>query len=230
MRGNLYSNVLVRNDLDALDVAGGLEDLAQDVLGDARVQASHIQCAFVRLGGGAARDVARPSAGGRHDVCAHGRADGRRDGIRVLRDDDGCERRRGHVLLRLAGGAAVVARGAGRGRRGRHLRLCGCRVGHGNYSRKTRRGWRVAGGRGELCVRDRKASPTTPRLLLLGQCALVRWEEWAQWAQCKAEEGRRQGNKRTGRRDPKTPECGKERKRDRKRAGKTRSDTDAKGR
>lgn len=215
-------------------MASGLKDLTQHVLGDAGVQASHIQGAFVRLGRGAARDIARSSAGRRHDVRAHGGADGRRDGVRVLRDDDGREWRRGHVLLGLAGSTAIVARCTGRGRRRRHLRLCGCRVGHGNYSRRTRRRQtgrvrgRGRGGQEGFC--EVETEVPVRRRWINSRGGNVHWRSGLSGHSAEVEEGRRQGNKRTGRRDPKTPECGKERKGDRKRAGKTRSDTDAKGR
>lgn len=139
VKGSHYTNVLVRNNLNALDVTSGLEDLAQDVLGDSRVQATHIQSSFVRLGSRTTRDIPSAAAGGRHDVCAHGRADGRRDGIRVLRDDDGRQRRGRHVLLGLARSTPIVARGACGGRRRRHLSLRGGRVGHGDYATRTER-------------------------------------------------------------------------------------------
>lgn len=129
--GKTYTNVLVRNDLDTLDMAGGLKDLTQDILGDPGVQAAHVQGSLVGLGGSATGDVAGASAGGRHDVCAHGRADGGGDGVRVLGNDDRRERWGRHVLLGLAGSAAIVAGGACRGRGGRHLSLRGGSVGHG---------------------------------------------------------------------------------------------------
>jgi hypothetical protein len=62
---------LVRDNLDALDVASGLENLAQNVLGDTGVQASDIQCPLVRLRRSTARGVTS-SAGGRHDTTRHG--------------------------------------------------------------------------------------------------------------------------------------------------------------
>jgi hypothetical protein len=36
------THILVRNNLNALDVAGGFEDLAKDVLGDAGIQATNV--------------------------------------------------------------------------------------------------------------------------------------------------------------------------------------------
>ena len=68
-------------------MAGGLENLAQHILGDSGIESTHIQCPFVWLRSGASRDVARLAAGGRHGIARHGRADGRRDGIVVLWDD-----------------------------------------------------------------------------------------------------------------------------------------------
>ena len=136
------TDIFVWDDLDALDVAGGLKNLAKDVLRNPRIQPSHVQGAFVRLRGSAARDVARPAAGGRHNAGAHGRADGGRDGIVVLRDDDGRERRRHVVLLLLlllglrllALVGAIVARRTGRCRRSRRRR-----VGHGLFDRSRQR-------------------------------------------------------------------------------------------
>jgi hypothetical protein len=109
---------LVGNDLDALDVASGLEDLTQHVLSDSGVQSTNIQRALVRLRGSATRNVARLAAGRGHGVGAHGRADGGRDRVVVLRDDDRGERRGRHVLLWLAL-VSVVARSASRRRRGK---------------------------------------------------------------------------------------------------------------
>lgn len=42
--------ILVGNDLNTRDVTSGTEDLAQDVFGDALIQASDIECTLVRLG------------------------------------------------------------------------------------------------------------------------------------------------------------------------------------
>lgn len=42
--------VLVGNDLDVLNMSSSLEDLAENVLGNSLVQASHVQRALVRLG------------------------------------------------------------------------------------------------------------------------------------------------------------------------------------
>ena len=83
-----YTCILVRNDFDALDMASRLEDLPQHVLGDARVQASHIQGPFVRLRSGATRDVAGTATGWRHDIGAHWGADCSGNGVVVLRDAD----------------------------------------------------------------------------------------------------------------------------------------------
>jgi len=110
---------LVRDDLDALDVAGGLENLAQHVLGDSGVQSTDVQGSLVGLGGSAARHVAGLAAGWGHWVAGHRGADGGGDGVGVLRDDDRGQRGGRHVLLLLLLAlVAIVAGGAARwGRR-----------------------------------------------------------------------------------------------------------------
>ncbi len=130
---------LVGDDLNALDVASSLEDLAQHVLGDPRVESTNVQGSFVRLGRGTARSIARTStgAGGRHDTAGHGRADGSWDGVRVLRDNYRGERRRRHVLLGVSL-LAIVARRTSRGRwRGQAAARRSC-VGH-DYCERMRR-------------------------------------------------------------------------------------------
>lgn len=119
---------LVGDDLDALDMASGFEDLTQNVLGDPRVQTTNVQCPLVRFRRSTARGVAS-SAGGRHDTTRHGRADRSRDGIGVLWDDHRGERGRRHVLLSAAL-LAIVARGASGGRWRRQVGARRCRVGH----------------------------------------------------------------------------------------------------
>ena len=93
-----FTHVLVGNDLDILDVTSGLEDLSQDVLGDAGVEAANVESALVGLGSSAAAEGVA-GAGGRHDaaritVPTHGRRNRRRDGIGVLGN---VQRRRRHV-------------------------------------------------------------------------------------------------------------------------------------
>jgi hypothetical protein len=44
--------ILVGNDLDILNMARGLEDLAEDILGHTLVQASNIQSSLIRFRGG----------------------------------------------------------------------------------------------------------------------------------------------------------------------------------
>lgn len=110
-------------------MASGLEDLAQDVLSNTRVQASDVQRSLVRLGRSPARSIAS-SAGGGHDTTRHGRADRGRDGVGVLWDDHRGERRRRHVLLSAAL-LAIVARGSSGGRWRRQVGTRRCRVGHG---------------------------------------------------------------------------------------------------
>lgn len=114
--------ILVRDNLNALDMTGGLEDLAQDLLGDARVQATNIQRTLVGLGSGTTTE--RAAAAGRDDAAliaagAHRRGDGGRDGVSVLRD----VKRRGRHMSRVRASvlAVLVARGARVGLRGRDL-------------------------------------------------------------------------------------------------------------
>lgn len=119
------SGCLVGDNLDTLNVARRLENLAQHVLGDARVQSTDIEGPFVRLGSGAARSIARPATGGGHGVARHGRADGSWDWIVVLRNNYRSKLRGRHVLLV----PAVVAGSGCRRRRGRQRSRGG--IGHG---------------------------------------------------------------------------------------------------
>ena len=111
--------ILIRDDLHILDMAGGLEDLAQDILSDALVQAADVQSSLVRL----RRGTAEAGAAWRHHAAVfhaavfhaavfhatvfhatvlhatvfttrHGRGDGCRDRVRVLGD---VQRRRSHM-------------------------------------------------------------------------------------------------------------------------------------
>jgi hypothetical protein len=158
---------LVWNDLDALDMPSSLENLTQHIFSYSGVQSSHIERSLIRFGRGATGDVAWPAAAGRHcmvepRVAGQGRSHGGRDGIVVLRDHNGRERR-GHVLLRDAL-VAVVARGAagGRGQVTPRLLL----VGHGAGMESSRRRLRYVDRRSEVLGRSgrcRKATSTRPR-------------------------------------------------------------------
>jgi hypothetical protein len=123
---------LVRDDLDALNVASRLEDLTQHIFRDAWVQSSHVQRALVRLGGCTTGHVARAAAGGRHGghgPAGQGRAHGGRDRVGVLGDDWG--ERRGHLLLLWSALIhSIVPRGARVGRRRRHISPRVPSVGH----------------------------------------------------------------------------------------------------
>lgn len=104
-------------------MTGGLEDLTQDVLGDARVQASNVQRTLVRLRGGAATKGASAARGHHAALVAaasHRGSDRGRDRIGVLRN---MQRRGRHVRRVLASILAIlVARRAGvRLRWGREL-------------------------------------------------------------------------------------------------------------
>jgi len=87
--------VLVRNDFDILNMAGGLENLPEHILCNTWIKPSDIQRALVRFWGSTTHEAA--SAAWRHHPTRHWRCDGSRDRVRVLRDDDGRQRRRRHV-------------------------------------------------------------------------------------------------------------------------------------
>lgn len=145
---------LVGNNLDALDVASGLKNLTQHFFSYSGVQSSHVEGSLVRFGRGATRHIARPTTAGRHGVQARvarqGRSHGSRDGIRVLRDHDGGERRGRHVLLLLAL-MAIEARGAAGWRREITPGLL--LVGHGSSER-----WRKRRGRVKyMCIGEAKS-------------------------------------------------------------------------
>jgi hypothetical protein len=111
----------VWNDLNALDVASRLENLTQHIFSYSGVQSSHVEGSLVRFGRGATGHVAWSAARRHHGVvvprvAGQGRAHGGWDGIVVLGDHHGRERRRRHVLL-LPALVAIVTRGAA-GRRG----------------------------------------------------------------------------------------------------------------
>ena len=106
-------HVLVGDDLDVLNVAGRLKDLAEDVLGNPLVETAHIERPLVGFRGRAPGKGG--GAGGRHHpalVAANGRGDGSRNGVVVLRN---VERRGGHVALVGAILAVVLLGGSGVG-------------------------------------------------------------------------------------------------------------------
>lgn len=95
--------ILVWNDLHTDDMPSGLKDLAQNILGDPWIQSSHIKRPLVGFRGGTTDLTKSTSARrGKNTPSSHGGADSRRDRIVVLGDDDGCQRRRGHVSLAIA--------------------------------------------------------------------------------------------------------------------------------
>jgi hypothetical protein len=47
--------VLIRDDLNTLNVSSGLEDLLEDFLGDSRIQTTNVKSSLVGLGSGTAR-------------------------------------------------------------------------------------------------------------------------------------------------------------------------------
>jgi len=107
--------VLVRDDLDILHVSGGLENLPQDLLGDPRVQATHVKGSLVGLRGGAPDGTA-----GAHrrtktvEAVGVGHVHGER--VVVLRDVE-AERRLARHALAVAILIARLARHATHGRR-----------------------------------------------------------------------------------------------------------------
>ena len=119
---------LVRDDLDVLNMASSLEDLAKNVFRDPRVQSSHVQRALIWLWSGAAHEST--SAVGGHHLARHGRSHCGRNRVGILRDHDRRQRWRRHVgriglavacrtvVLTLAGGPNRAWR---RGKGGRIL-------------------------------------------------------------------------------------------------------------
>ena len=99
--------ILIRNNLDTLNMTGRFKDLFQNVLSDPGIQSSDVESAFVRLGRGATDEA---TAGGRRGDTRdrHGRGDSRGDRVRVLRDDHLREGRGWHVA---AGSRVVLAWG-----------------------------------------------------------------------------------------------------------------------
>ena len=109
----IQTYVLVGDDLDVLDVARRLKDLAQDILSNPLVESAYIKCSLVGLWGRAASKGG--STGRRHEpavVTANGRRDGSRDRVVVLGDVEGWG---GHVALARAILAVVLLGGSGVG-------------------------------------------------------------------------------------------------------------------
>lgn len=123
--------VLVRDDLDVLDVTSGLEDLAQDILRDAGIKAADIQGALVGLGGGATRERA-PTGRGHDLVAAHGRGDGSRNRVGVGRN---VQRRGRHVSVRAPILRRVIVTGRSSVGLGRWRKLASgnTRISHGEF-------------------------------------------------------------------------------------------------
>lgn len=78
------THILVRDDLNTLNVAGGLEDLLQDLFGDSRVQAANVQRSLVGLRSGTAGTTS--AARGIETIVTHGRANRVRVEVGVLGD------------------------------------------------------------------------------------------------------------------------------------------------
>lgn len=104
--------VLVGDDLDILDMARGLEYLAQHIFSHSLVQAANVEGPLVRL-----RRSSSEARGRRQDATLDaraGRCHGRRDRVVVLRN---MERRRGEVswvALAILGGSGAHGLRSGR--------------------------------------------------------------------------------------------------------------------
>jgi hypothetical protein len=91
--------ILVRDDLDVLNVTRSLKDLTEDILGDTGIKSANIESPLIRLGRGTAGKWA--GATRRHQAAfvtsaSHRRSDSGRDGICILRD----MQRRGRQMAR----------------------------------------------------------------------------------------------------------------------------------
>lgn len=107
-------------------MASGLENLLENILCDAGVQTTDVESSLVGLGGSSAHITTRTSGG--HHVAGHGRGDGRRDWVRILRNHHGGPWRRGHVGgvgLAVALGAIILLVLSSSGLRGRRQRRRG---------------------------------------------------------------------------------------------------------
>jgi hypothetical protein len=89
------THILVRNNLNAEHVASGLENLLENILRHAGVQTTDIQSSLVGFGSSPAHIATRTGRG--HHVARQGRGDGRRNRVRILRNDHGGTWRRGHM-------------------------------------------------------------------------------------------------------------------------------------
>lgn len=102
--------IFVRNDLHVLDVASGLKDLAQHILGHPLVQSADIQCPFVGLRSCSSETT---SAGRGHHATVvpsqDRRGHGGRDGVRVLRNMEGRRGEMSWVSLAILGSVEASA-------------------------------------------------------------------------------------------------------------------------
>lgn len=113
-----------------------LEDLAQHVFRHTRIEATNIQSSLVRLGRCSSREG--PPTAGRHDAARvvdtrHGRRDGGRDRVRILRD----VQRRGGDVRAIALAVLGIVEAGGSSVRLRRRRQLSCRgrwssLGHGD--------------------------------------------------------------------------------------------------
>lgn len=119
--------VLIRNDLDTDDMASRLKDLLQNILSHPRVKATDIQSPLVWFRGSTAYETT--GAGRGHHVSGHGRGNGGRDGVGVLRNHHRRAGRRRHVgrisltialrrIVLLVGSSSRGLGGRREGRRG----------------------------------------------------------------------------------------------------------------
>ena len=90
-----------------------LEDLAQDVLGDARVEASDIEGALVWFWSGTSDEASLTVWSHDHTILHRWRGDGRWDWVRVLGSVERSERRWWHMSGAML--AVIVAWRTGRG-------------------------------------------------------------------------------------------------------------------
>lgn len=103
----IITHILVRNDLHILDMTRGLEDLAQNILGNTLVQATNVQSSLVRLRRRPATEAGYTTR--RHDIIGtgHWRRNSSGDGLCVLWD---VKRRRGFLSVFVARSALVGLR------------------------------------------------------------------------------------------------------------------------